>query len=54
MTPIPIFFECGDRPVKEDDYADYDKDENGKPLSCCGDVLEEESGYRCKTCGENC
>ena len=22
--------------------------------SCCGDPLTEESGYRCKTCGENC
>lgn len=37
----------------KDPYPDYDKDENGKPLSCCGDVLTEESGFRCRTCGEN-
>ncbi len=35
-------------------FEDYDKDSDGNPISCCGDILEVESGFRCKSCGENC
>jgi hypothetical protein len=39
--------------AKEEIHCLRNEDENGNELSCCGDVLEEESGFLCKTCGEH-
>ena len=34
-------------------YADYDTDEEGNILSCCGDILDPDN-MMCKTCKEHC
>ena len=34
-------------------YADYDRDEEGNMLSCCGDILDPDNMI-CKTCKEHC
>lgn len=35
-----------------DIYGDYDRNEDGDLLSCCGDVLDEDRMI-CATCGEH-
>ena len=35
-------------------FDEYDKNEDGESLSCCGDVLTEENGGICESCGEHC
>jgi len=39
--------------VKYDDDYDYDRDEDGNLLSCCGDILDEDIMI-CPTCHEHC
>ena len=34
-------------------YSDYDIDEDGNMLSCCGDILDPDNMI-CKTCKEHC
>ena len=33
-------------------YSDYETDEDGNLISCCGDILDEDVMI-CKTCGEH-
>ena len=40
------------KPIKEDIYSDYDKDEDGNFISCCGDILDPDIMI-CPTCKEH-
>ena len=35
------------------DYEDYNRDEDGNLISCCGDILDEDIMI-CPTCKEHC
>ena len=37
---------------KEDIYPDYDRDDDGNLISCCGDILDEDIMI-CPTCKEH-